>query len=111
MRRIPLSGCQHLREASRACRGTKRIEEVAPTIRSGRRITDSGCNPASGIIYDAKADADGVRAVAGIPGRVDIDSEECEATPDAPRYKALGNAVTVNVIEWIAKRIREVENE
>lgn len=27
---------------------------------------------------------------------------------DTQRYKTLGNAVTVNVIEWIAKRIMEV---
>ena len=29
------------------------------------------------------------------------------ACPDGPRYKALGNAVTVNVVEWIARRIME----
>jgi site-specific DNA-cytosine methylase len=29
--------------------------------------------------------------------------------PDMPRYKALGNAVTVPVAEWIARRILEAE--
>jgi len=29
-------------------------------------------------------------------------------TPDSPRYRSLGNAVCVNVAEWIGKRIREV---
>lgn len=28
-----------------------------------------------------------------------------ESLSDAQRYKALGNAVTVNVAEWIAKRL------
>jgi DNA (cytosine-5)-methyltransferase 1 len=29
----------------------------------------------------------------------------CCKCPDSPRYRALGNAVTVNVIEWIGKRL------
>lgn len=29
--------------------------------------------------------------------------------PDSPRYKALGNAVTVPVAEWIGRRIMAVE--
>lgn len=31
-----------------------------------------------------------------------------DKTPDSPRYKACGNAVCVNVAEWIGKRIMEV---
>jgi DNA (cytosine-5)-methyltransferase 1 len=34
-----------------------------------------------------------------------------EKTADSPRYRALGNAVCVNVAEWIGKRIMEVEHE
>lgn len=30
---------------------------------------------------------------------------------DSQRYKTLGNAVTVNVIEWIAKRIKDIERD
>jgi DNA (cytosine-5)-methyltransferase 1 len=29
--------------------------------------------------------------------------------PDTPRYKALGNAVTVNVAQWVAERLKEAE--
>ncbi len=32
------------------------------------------------------------------------------ACPDSPRYRQLGNAVTVNVAEWIARRIVEADN-
>jgi len=32
-----------------------------------------------------------------------------DKTPDAPRYRALGNAVAVPVAEWIGRRIVEVE--
>jgi DNA (cytosine-5)-methyltransferase 1 len=31
-------------------------------------------------------------------------------TPDGPRYKALGNSMAVPVMNWIGKRIQEVEN-
>lgn len=34
----------------------------------------------------------------------DVHSHKC---PDSPRYRALGNAVTVNVIEWIGRRLTD----
>lgn len=33
------------------------------------------------------------------------------ADSDTPRYQALGNAVAVPVVEWIAKRLRSAEND
>lgn len=33
-----------------------------------------------------------------------------KATPDGPRYKALGNSMAVPVMAWIGKRIQEVES-
>jgi DNA (cytosine-5)-methyltransferase 1 len=33
-----------------------------------------------------------------------------ENTPDGPRYKALGNSMAVPVMEWIGRRIQELEN-
>jgi len=33
-----------------------------------------------------------------------------KATPDGPRYKALGNSMAVPVMAWIGKRIQEAEN-
>ena len=35
-------------------------------------------------------------------------AEEC---PDAPRYKACGNSMCVNCMEWIGRRIEKVEKE
>jgi DNA (cytosine-5)-methyltransferase 1 len=35
-------------------------------------------------------------------------AEDC---PDGPRYKALGNSMSVNVMEWIGGRIERVESE
>lgn len=31
--------------------------------------------------------------------------------PDSPRYRALGNAVTVNVIHWLGKRLAQTEQQ
>lgn len=36
---------------------------------------------------------------------------EGDETPDTPRYKAIGNAVAVPVVEWIGRRIVAVEQE
>ena len=45
----------------------------------------------------AEADSHGMRDAASLPKGL-----------DSARYRALGNAVTVNVAEWIARRIRNV---
>lgn len=47
----------------------------------------------------AATDAERVREAAGIPRRLDA--------PDGPRYKGLGNAVPVPVVEWIGRRIMQ----
>ena len=31
--------------------------------------------------------------------------------PDAPRYKALGNSMAVNVMAWVGRRIQQAETE
>ena len=47
----------------------------------------------------------------GFPdGWTDIYRESRESgTPDAPRYKALGNSMAVPVMRWIGQRIKQVE--
>ena len=50
-------------------------------------------------LVSAASDPDGVRAATGLPGRVD------DPRPDGPRYAAMGNAITVNVAEWIGRRL------
>jgi DNA (cytosine-5)-methyltransferase 1 len=53
-------------------------------------------------------DPDRVRTAPGIPGRVD-DPVTCayDPKPDGPRYAQMGNAVTVNVAEWLGHRLKE----
>ena len=46
----------------------------------------------------------------GFPdGYTDVPYRRRNWTPDGPRYKALGNSMAVNCMEWIGERIAEVE--
>lgn len=165
--------------------GGKSDNLIAGTLRSGRRIPDSGGNPAQGIVVagfsggqSAKArslgyreeqsptikgtesgtnqvpnvcqtsNPNGMREASGIPRRVDLPvlgfrnlevkdgqtgtlvgqgdnsrkagindlpmvlsqrGENACKCPDSPRYRALGNAVTVNVVERIGRKIMAQE--
>ena len=53
-------------------------------------------------VVGTPADPDGVRKTTGLPRRMD---------PDGPRYRGLGNAVTVPVIRWIGERILKANAE
>ena len=71
------------------------------TSEVSHQLTRGGGKPGQG--YPAVAcsppDADGVRDFAGLPEGL-----------DSARYRALGNAVTVQVAEWIGRRIRNAES-
>jgi DNA (cytosine-5)-methyltransferase 1 len=75
-------------------RGELRTSRVSP------QLSCSGGKPGSGYpaALCSPPDADGVRDFAGLPEGL-----------DSARYRALGNAVTVQVIEWIGRRIVEAE--
>jgi DNA (cytosine-5)-methyltransferase 1 len=77
-------------------RGEVRVSEYAgalQTDRSGKQFEGVACPP---------SDPDRVREAAGVPGRLDVPMCECA---DGPRYRMLGNAVAVPVIEWIGRRL------
>ena len=40
--------------------------------------------------------------------RIPYRGKPADRCPDGPRYKALGNSMAVNAIEWIGERINEV---
>jgi DNA (cytosine-5)-methyltransferase 1 len=61
---------------------------LAQTSSNGWGVSEDG------TYVSASADPNGVREVAGLPKGL-----------DSPRYRALGNAVTVPVIEWIGRRL------
>lgn len=57
----------------------------------------------------AQTDPDRARAPSGLPGRLDDPvwpiASPFDPTPDSPRERQMGNAVTVGVAEWIGRRI------
>ena len=64
----------------------------------------TGSPGASSGVVCAPTDPDGVLQTPGVPRWLDPDAR----TPDGRRYAALGDAMTVNVIEWIGRRILKV---
>lgn len=85
--------------------GSTEQRAVAFTERSGTlhaKKNSGGWSPNAegaddGALVSAPPDADGVRDFTGLPKGL-----------DSARYQALGDAVTVSVIEWIARRIAAV---
>lgn len=43
--------------------------------------------------------------------QIEWNGKSAEDCPDAPRYKACGNSMCVNVMEWIGRRIEEMERK
>jgi hypothetical protein len=70
------------------------------TLGAGRRGTDVEAAAGGQYVSGTPVDANGVREFAGLPLGL-----------DSARYRALGNAVTVHVAQWIAERIRDADQE
>jgi DNA (cytosine-5)-methyltransferase 1 len=72
-------------------------------FRNGTLTADPGRSDRKPIIVGETPDANGMRAATGLPGRVDGAPDD--PRPDGRRYAAVGDAVTVNVAEWIGRRL------
>lgn len=83
-------------------RGTREKRQHGIGIQQGGPNASQSSIGATPALISSPADADGVREATGVSRRLDADHE-----PDSPRYRGLGNAVTVPVIEWIGRRIVE----
>ena len=81
---------EHIYHKPDGCADSLTQQKQNIIYRGVRRLTPTECERLQGF-------PDGWTAIDG------------EDTPDSPRYKALGNAVCVNVAEWIGRRIVMVE--
>ncbi len=95
-------GSQLVANTLLAPNGGPRTDDLNQTFTSTlygvRRLTPLECERVQGF-------PDGWTCLCG---NGHLGSDHCSC-PDMPRYKALGNAVTVPVAEWIARRILERE--
>lgn len=60
--------------------------------------------------YRSKLDTVEIEQLAAYLGIPLPEARELGATPDGPRYKALGNSMCVNVMAWIGRRIQMVQD-
>ncbi len=74
---------------------TQQVASVYSSSMQVRRLTPVECERLMGFPDD----------YTNIPWRKKSES------PDGPRYKALGNSMAVNCIEWIGERIKAVDNQ
>ena len=86
----------------------------AGTARTGNERNEAHMIVAAGLKYSAEMTS-AVRRLtptecARLQGFPDDHCRLDNKTPDSPQYKAYGNAVCVNVAEWIGKRIKEAMN-
>jgi DNA (cytosine-5)-methyltransferase 1 len=80
------------------------VGDVYPTIT--RRTHASVCLPKMAVRRLTPVECERLQ---GFPdGYTDI-KPKGKATPDGPRYKALGNSMAVPVMKWIGERIQQVE--
>ena len=98
--RCACKGVGILRQALSAVQETRRpvdVEGQTPTAMMVRRLTPNECEFLQGFPRDYTL----------IPWRKKA-ADDC---PDGPRYKALGNSMAVNCMEWIGERIAAFEAE
>lgn len=73
-----------------------------------RRYGKGTDSDATDALICPQALPDGVRAASGLSAGVDLGATcAVDPLPDGPRYAACGDAVTVNVAEWLFRRILE----
>jgi len=77
--------------------GMKQQNYLASTTMQVRRLTPTECERLQGF-------PDGWTA---IPWK----KKNAEDCPDGPRYKALGNSMAVNCMEWIGQRINAIQTQ
>ena len=77
--------------------GMKQQNYLASTTMQVRRLTPTECERLQGF-------PDGWTA---IPWKKKL-ADDC---PDGPRYKALGNSMAVNCMEWIGQRINAIQTQ
>ena len=93
----------------RESEGRGQGDDLHQTTDEGGREAEAGLSDGQTGSGDPQADPDGVRAASRLPRRLDdaAVTSPVDLKPDGPRYAAMGDAVTVNVAQWIGERLNE----
>lgn len=98
--------------------GRTHSRQVITPAMAVRRLTPRECERLQGFKddytlipnYRRKLDPDESDELAAYLGIALDEAREVGATPDGPRYRAIGNSMAVPVMRWIGERIQLVEN-
>lgn len=82
-----------------------------------RRLTARECERLQGLpddytlvpTYRRRLRANEIEEMAGYLGITLEQARRLGATPDGPRYRAIGNSMAVPVMRWIGRRIQMVD--
>lgn len=103
-------GAIAVKEAARAfaiSQGAAREQEVSPTLAAGEGPNRHGVGAWSTTQLTALVERHGPDVLLAIQLEADgfLPAVPLDLKPDGPRYAAMGDAVTVDVIEWIGVRL------
>ncbi len=100
------------------------VPDVSPTIKArdykGPNSNIGEGQPILPVAHTLRAEYDSVRRLTprecerlqGFPDdytQIPYRNKDADQCPDGPRYKALGNSMAVNVMQWIGQRIKIVD--
>ncbi len=100
------------REVQNGGNGTGAQENVSYTLNATGVHGVAYPTPTSGIVRRLlPVECERLQGMPDNYTQIEWKGKPLEECPDAPRYKALGNSMAVNVMRWVGERIQAVEEE
>jgi len=94
-------------------RGTLTNQDVSPTLLSETKMGDTELRVLGTAMQVRRLTPTECERLQGFPDgwtKIPWKNKNADECPDGPRYKALGNSMAVNCMEWLGERIQAVEN-
>lgn len=116
----PLNGMtinKELKEGDRQTTGIGKADDALPTISAAHHHAvavvrkDEECQEHLTVRRITPVEAERLMGFPDNWTRIPWRGKPAEKCPDAPRYKACGNSMCVNCMEWIGERIEKVERK
>lgn len=94
-------------------RGTLTNQDVSPTLLSETKMGDTELRVLGTSMQVRRLTPTECERLQGFPDgwtKIPWKNKSADECPDGPRYKALGNSMAVNCMEWLGERIQAVES-